>query len=248
METETGSRVGPKSRGEDLRRRVLGALLSGTLGMAIGFGLFGGWDWVSIIGLPVRPRPVTTILPICLTAIPIGVPFLVWGLLVAWRRQWRELVRVLAVCCAIVVVVVWLLVVWVELYPPSLGIALATVAAVAVASLLFRGVLALLELAIRRWRRAGYVAVLAAILLAVLLGRVPTLPLSMMGARTDVEALRAVHQHAQAQGWEGYTLELGQVGSATATVRVHLPGGRERTCDVTVWVLMDEEPAVQCKP
>jgi hypothetical protein len=248
METETGSEVRLESQIETRRRRALGALLSGALGLSVGFGMFGGWDWVGIIGLPVRPSPVRSILGAFLTGMPIAIPFLVWGLLVAWRREWREVALMLVLCCAAALGVVAVLVVVAHHDVLSVWIVLEAVVAFLVVSLLFRGGLGLVGLAFRRWGRVGYAAILVAVLLMLLLGRLPTLPLSLMGLTTDVAALRAVHQHARAQGWEGYTLALEQVGSATATVRVELPDGRTRTCDVTMWVLTEEEPTVECGP
>ena len=248
METETGSDVRLESRAETRRRRTLGALLSGALGLSVGFGMFGGWDWVGIIGLPVRPSPVRSIIGAGVTAVPIAIPFLVWGLLVAWRREWREVALMLVLCCAAALGVVAVLVVVADLDVLSVWIVLEAVVAFLAVSLLFRGGLGLVGLAFRRWGRAGYAVVLVAVLLVMLVGRLPTLPLSLMGLRTDVAALRAVHQHVQAQGWEGYTLALEQVGSATATVRVELADGGTRACEVTVWVLMEEEPTVECGP
>ena len=212
--------------------------------MAIGFGLFGGWDWVSIVGLPVHPHPVSHVLGACLTAIPIAIPFLVWGLLVAWREQWRGLARVLAVCCAIVLLVLSLLVAVARVDLASLKIAAGTLIVFVVLSLLFRGGLGLLHLAFRRWRRAGYAALVAAVVLAVLLGTAVIWPLDLLGGRPEVVALRAVHRHAQAQGWDVRALELDQVGSASVTVRVRLTGDAVRICTSSVWW----EPTVTCEP
>ena len=111
METETGSEVRLESQSETRRRRALGVLLSGALGMSVGFGMFGGWDWVGIIGLPVRPGPVRPILGACVTGMPIAIPFLVWGLLVAWRREGREVAIRLVLCCAAALGVVAVLVI-----------------------------------------------------------------------------------------------------------------------------------------
>ena len=95
------------------------------------------------------------------------------------------------------------------------------------------------------WQRARtrYVATLAAFLLLVAIGLGPTYLTDSLNIGfvtnvgcdpSGVHVLRAVHQYAQAQGWQGYSLEVVRAGSCHTAARVYLPGGQMRSCQASI--------------
>lgn len=71
---------------------------------------------------------------------------------------------------------------------------------------------------------------------------------------SGVHVLRAVHQYAQAQDWQGYNLEAVRAGSCHTAARVYLPGGQMRSCQATIPISYppnrNKQPAitVTCSP
>ncbi len=66
----------------DFNRRTIGAIFGTLAGIAIGWGLAGGWDWLYLIGIPINIDFKSGIFAMSMGAI-IG-----WtnGLLIAWPR------------------------------------------------------------------------------------------------------------------------------------------------------------------
>jgi hypothetical protein len=51
---------------------------------------------------------------------------------------------------------------------------------------------------------------------------------------SGVHVVRAVHQYAQAQGWQGYSLQVVRASSCHTAARVYLPGGQMRSCQASI--------------
>ena len=65
----------------------------------------------------------------------------------------------------------------------------------------------------------------------------------LMSAATGVKELKAVNQYVQSLGWEGYSLQLGEMENSGKVVYVHLPGEEIHTC--VFWVHSEK---VSCAP
>ena len=222
---------------DDIQRRLLGALLGGACGAAAGIGLSGLWDWIYLAGLPIHHGPAA------LWGMAVGgLAGLVWGGVTAYPRRWRA-GALLSGGAPGLAVFLWragdLLGHPVSSY--GLAITLAEGALIFLLGLLLgaalRGLLALLSRAFQRRKRGRYAWLGLAVVMLVGLGLGLTWPLDYVnesygGGRL---ALRKVHGYGQAQGWEGYTLELEAVDSAYAVVRVTMPGGDEYVCHATMW-------------
>ena len=223
---------------DDVQRRLLGALLGGACGAAVGSGLSGLWDCIYLAGLPIHHGPAA------LWGLGLGgVIGLVWGGMAAYPRRWWA-GALLSGSAAGVAVFLWRLgglFGHANFSGSGLAIALAAGALVFLLGLLLgsalRGLLALYRAAFRRWKRGRYVWPGLAVAMAVALGLGLTWPLdyvneSSSGRRT---ALWKVHRYAEAQGWEGHTLELEALDSAYVVVRVTMPDGKEYLCNATTW-------------
>lgn len=112
MDADSDSRMLSMVKGETFRRCVLGALLGGTLWAAIGFGLFGGWDWLNLWDVPVYGEQGFLVV-LCVFAAISGVVGLVWGFLVAWPRRWAIGGGVGGGSVAVVVALLMMYIVWV---------------------------------------------------------------------------------------------------------------------------------------
>ena len=121
-------------------------------------------------------------------------------------------------------------------------IELAITALLAATLLLFRQVLEWTLRAFRHSRRSGYWT-LSAILVVLALVSLGINWGWLQFPFSDDGVLLTVHRHALAQGWRGYTLELGERVSDIPAVRVRMSDGLVRTCRVTFL-----EPPVVCGP
>ena len=222
---------------DDVQRRLLGVLLGGACGAAAGSGLSGLWDCIYLAGLPIR-HGLAALWGLGLG----GVIGLAWGGMAAYPRRWL-VGALLSGGAAGLAVFLWRVgdLLGHPFSSYGLAIALAAGALVFLLGLLLgsalRGLLALYHAALRRWKRGRYVWPGLAIAVVVALGLGLTWPLdyvneSSSGRRT---ALWKVHGYGQAQGWEGYTLELEAVDSAYVVVRVTMPDGKEYLCNATTW-------------
>jgi hypothetical protein len=240
------SNLAPVSHPEsDWRRRLAGAVLGACLGAAFGFGMAGGWNWLLLVGVPVRHS-----LSPLIDAGVAGLVCAALGLGVAWPR--RAIVGVPIGCLSTMLVALGagsIVTVWSWLqsrYHPSdvesaifeFGglLAMAIIAGVIGGGL---AVLGRLLLVVDRWAswRPWSVQLLVGTALVVFvlgLGLTLTLPYDLMieGANGGREALRAVNQYARAEGLEDYTLELVHAESLKARVRIYPAVGPALECDV----------------
>ena len=222
---------------DDTRRRIFGALLGGTFWAAVGLGLSGFWDWVYLFGVPVHHRPRAFV------GLGIGgLAGIAWGLLAAWPRRWRVGVLLNTAVTGVLVSLPALydLIRHPEMwdYELLLGFALAPLAITVLLDLLLASLLrGVLRLALQRWRQAKYPSLSVFVPLLIALGLALTWPLDQLdesiGGRRA--ALRKVHRYGQAQGWEGYTVELEAMDSAYAIIRVHMSDGEVYTCHASPW-------------
>jgi hypothetical protein len=223
------------------QRRTIGAMLGLVVALTPALAFSGFWNWLFFIGVPVvrRGQESGAILSpaVCLA---IGGLFgLVLGMAVAWPDQRRGFVKAFLMVCGLALVV-FVVLFWNRLQAGL--IELAVLALLAATPLLFRQVLEWTQLAFLRYRRSGYLALLATLILltAVSIGinwGWLQFPFS------DDGILLTVHRHALAQGWRGYTLELGERVSDVPAVRVRMSDGLVRTCRVTFM-----EPPLVCGP
>jgi len=223
------------------RRRAIGAMLGLVVALTPALAFSGFWNGLFFIGVPVvrRGQESGAILSpaVCLTI--VGLFGLVLGMAVAWPDQRRGFVKAFLTVYGLALVV-FVVLFWNRL---QAGLAeLAVLALLAATPLLFRQVLEWAQLAFRHSRRAGYLALLATLVLSAIVSIGINwgwlqFPLS------DDGILLTVHRHALAQGWRGYTLELGERVSDIPAVRVRMSDGLMRTCRVTFL-----ESPVECKP
>ena len=100
------------------------------------------------------------------------------------------------------------------------------------------------QLAFRHSRRSGYLALLATLVLLT----VVSIGINWAWLQfpfSDDGILLTVLRHALAQGWRGYTLELGNRVSGIPDIRVRISDGLVWTCRLTFGI---EKQPVLCKP
>lgn len=238
----------PADRQVTLHRRILGLVLGGVLSAAIGWGLHGGWQWFHLLGVPIYSGPGS----FPLTAVLVyGLVGIVWGLVVAWPRQWRmsRLVSGVKIAILIVLLLGLLLVLagtmlrnqfLLQIFLVVAGLVIIGLVAV-LPSVLLRFITVRLASWPSAWTRR--VATLAALIVAAALGLGPTYLIDSINSAfvtnvgcdpSGVHVLRAVHQYAQAQGWQGYSLEAVRAESCHTDARVYMPGGQMRSCKASI--------------
>ena len=249
---------------DNIRRHVLGALLSGVFWAAVGLGMGGLWDRVYLIGVPVHHGAGALI--------GLGIGALAgaaWGLLVAWPQRWSVGVLLSgAAIYAIYGLVSLLASCNLAGYPdrpgydPEAGLlAMAIMPLIfivgpdLVLASLFRGVLYLTHRVLQRWERAKPTSVSAIALLLIALGVGLTWALDLAGETVGGEraALLEVHRYAQDRGWKDYTMEVDSASSGHVAVRVTRSNGRVNTCRVNAALLRQamgdtSPPHVTCEP
>lgn len=268
MRPNSDDHADPAGRQEALRRRVLGLVLGGVLSAAIGWGLNGGWQYFHLLGVPIHSGPGA----FPLTAVWVyGLIGIVWGLVVAWPQKWQlaRLVQGTKITILIVLLLGLLLVVagtmlrnqfMLQIFLVVAGLVIIGLAAV-LPSVLLRFITARLASWQTAWKRR--VAALAALLLLVALGLGPTYLIDSFNRGfvanvgcdpSGVHVLRAVHQYALAQGWQGYSLEAVRAESCHTAARVYMPGGQTRSCKASMLIsylpIRNKQPeiTVTCSP
>jgi hypothetical protein len=222
------------------RRRAIGAVLGLVVALTPALAFSGFWNGLFFIGVPVvrRGQASGAILPPAVCLAIVGLFGLVLGMAVAWPNQRRGFVKAFLMVCGLALVFVVLF--WNRLRAGL--IELAVLALLAATPLLFSQVLEWIQLAFRHSRRAGYLALLATLVLSTAV----SIGINwgwLQFPFSDDGILLTVHRHALAQGWRGYTLELGERVSDIPAVRVRMSDGLMRTCRVTFL-----ESPVECKP
>ncbi|RLC84173.1 MAG: hypothetical protein DRI79_13235 [Chloroflexi bacterium] len=205
---------------------MVGLLLGGALGSALGFGFGGGWERLYLLGLPVRHGP-----GMWLGLLLGGVLGATLGLATAFpRSRWPGGLLGTLLGGLGAGVLFGLLGEFPPREWPSLyvfGLALAGFVRLLVETVVW---------AARRGRWAEILAGGVALLLVVLLGLGLTFLVFLLqeGVDRGCASLRAAHQYALSQGWEEHTLELVWADDGNARVRFHLPGGETRDCRVSL--------------
>jgi len=241
MEVQPGTSTRPADK--SYQRRAIGAVLGLAVALAPGLAFSGFWNWLFFIGVPVVRRGQENgalLSPVVCLAI-IGLFGLAGGVAIAWPDQWRGFVKAFLVICSLALVV-FVVLFWnrfraglIELAIPALFVA---------TLLLFRQALEWTQLAFRHSWRSGYLALLAILALLVII----SIGINWEWLQfpfSDDGVLLTVHHHALAQGWRGYTLELGNRVSGFPDVRVRTSDGLVRTCRLTFGL---EKQPVLCKP
>lgn len=223
------------------QRRAIGAMLGLVVALTPALAFSGFWNGLFFIGVPVvrRGQESGAILSPAVCLAVVGLFGLALGVAVAWPNQRRGFVRAFLMVCGLALVVLVVLF-WNRLQAGL--IELAGLALLAATPLLFRQALEWTQLAFLRSRRSGYLALLAILVLSAIV----SIGINwgwLQFPFSDDGILLTVHRHALAQGWRGYTLELGERVSDVPAVRVRMSDGLMRTCRVTFL-----EPLVECKP
>jgi hypothetical protein len=224
------------------QRRALGAALGLMLAIAPALAFTGFWNWLVLMGVPVMRRgpELGSIVSSAVCLVPVGVFGLAVGFAIAWSEQPRGLVRAFLIVCGLMLVPLVVLL-WNQLQ--AMLIVLAVLALLAATLLLFRQIVEWIQHAFRPSRQPGW-----GILLVVLVSVVASIGINWVWLQfplTDEGILLQVHRFALAQGWRGYTLEIGHRVSGVPDVRVRTPDGLVRTCQLMFGP--DKQP-VQCKP
>jgi hypothetical protein len=225
------------------RRRAIGAALGLALAMSPALALAGFWNWLFFVGVPVvrRGQESGAILSPAVCLAIVGLFGLALGVAIAWPDQRRGFVKASLMVCGLALVM-FVVLSWNRL---QIGlIELGTTALVAAALLLFRQVLEWTLLAFRHSRRSGYWALLAILVLLAIV----SIGINwgwLQFPFSDDGVLLTVHRHAQAQGWRGYSLELGNRVSGIPDVRVRMADGLVLNCRLTFGF---DNQAVMCKP
>ncbi len=225
------------------QRRAIGAMLGLAVALAPGLALSGFWNRLFFIGVPVVRRgqesgailsPAVCLAIACLFGLAGGVA-------IAWPDQWQGFVRAFLVVCGLLLVV-FVVLFWNRFRAGLIELAVPVLFAATL--LLFRQTLEWIQLAFRRSRRSGYLALLATLVLLT----VVSIGINwgwLQFPFSDDGILLTVHRHALAQGWRGYTLELGDRLSGFPDVRVRMSDGGVWTCRLSFGL---EKQPVLCKP
>ena len=171
----------------------------------------------------------------------VGLFGLVLGVAIAWPDQRRGFVKAFLIVCGLALVVLVVLL-WNRLQ--DVLVVLVVFAFLAATLLLFTQIVEWTQLAFRHSRRSGYLALLATLVLLT----VVSIGINwgwLQFPFSDDGILLTVHRHALAQGWRGYTLELGNRVSGFPDVRVRMSDGLVWTCRLTFGL---EKQPVLCKP
>jgi hypothetical protein len=224
------------------QRRAIGAVLGLAVALVPGLAFSGFWNWLFFIGVPVvrRGQESGAILSPAVCLAIVGLFGLVLGAAIAWPDKWRGFVKVLIVCAMTLVVFVVLF--WNRLQAGL--IELAVLALLAATLLLFRQIVEWIQQAFLRSRRTGS-GVLSAVLLVLVVVSIGINWGWLQFPFSDDGILLTVHRHALAQGWRGYTLELGNRVSGFPDVSVRTSDGLMRTCRLTFGL---EKQPVLCQP
>jgi hypothetical protein len=226
-----------------VQRRAIGAALGLALAMSPALACAGFWNWLFFVGVPVvrRGQESGAILSPAACLAIVGLFGLALGVAIAWPDQRRGFAKAFLIVCGLA------LVMFVVLSGNQLQaglIELATTALLAAALLLFRQVLEWTQLAFRHSRRSGYWALLAILVLLALV----SIGINwgwLQFPFSDDGVLLTVHRHALAQGWRGYSLELGNRVSGVPDVHVRMADGPVLNCRITYGF---DKQAVMCKP
>lgn len=180
-----------------------------------------------------------------------GLVGIVWGLVVAWPRQWRlsRLVRGVKITILTVLLLGLLLVLAGTMLRNQLllqiFLGVAVLVIVGLVAVLPTVLLRVITVRLSSWQTVltRHVATLVAFVLLVALGLGPTWLIDSLNSAlvanvgcdpSGVHVLRAVHEYAQARGWQGYSLEVVRAGSCHTAARVYLPGSQMRSCQASI--------------
>ena len=235
------SDISARSVDKPYQRRAIGAMLGLVVALTPALAFSGFWNGFFFIGVPVvrRGQASGAILPPAVCLAIVGLLGFVLGMAVAWPDQRRGFVKAFLMICGAALVV---LVVLFRNQLQDVLVVLVVFVLLAATLLLFSQIVEWIQQAFRRSRRTG-LWVLSAVLLVLVVVSIGINWGWLQFPFSDDGILLTVHRHALAQGWRGYTLELGNRVSGFPDVRVRMSDGMMQTCRVTFM-----EPPLVCGP